>query len=436
MESGASFQFHRFSDVEVKKPKKKSEKKGPFYFFMQERKEEWMAEGRWDPSFTMRDLAAACKPHWALLSTNPDLLEPYFKKANEFNRTEREGRLDCIGRPLKDLEMEISRIEKKWVDMEREISDTVRNTSPKQLKRKVFYVAHFNHLSEIRGEFPPCEASVVSFSLEGGILNTWQEFVSPLDSVPVGHRFVIMKRARETHCLTQDSTVYREDMGGILDEILALLRDNKAERDSVLPPLYVGKDDLEAAEFITEFIMKRAGRKVDLRIFPIAKLTQELNNLADIYQAERMMERDDYSHYPGLGCYLHEKLERGQFCSLSICKRQVFTLLTDTARSRNFKLLAEKHYPQYAQAEAGVMDVDIDELRLAYDERINRMIPTPAGTVVYSPAMEGEEEGGQESRFSKEIMRLRREIDEAEVRQERARGAAGHTREEQVAKKK
>ena len=47
------------------------------------------------------------------------------------------------------------------------------------------------------------------------------------------------------------------------------------------------------------------------------------------------------------------------------------------------------------------MDVDIDELRLAYDERINRMIPTPAGTVVYTPAMEGEEEGGQESRFSK-----------------------------------
>ena len=46
------------------------------------------------------------------------------------------------------------------------------------------------------------------------------------------------------------------------------------------------------------------------------------------------------------------------------------------------------------------MDVDIDELRLAYDERINRMIPTPAGTVVYTPAMEGEE-GGQESRFSK-----------------------------------
>ena len=107
-----------------------------------------MAEGRWDPSFTMRDLAAACKPHWALLSTNPDLLEPYFKKANEFNRNEREGRLDCIGRPLKDLEMEISRIEKKWVDMEREISDTVRNTSPKELKRKVFFVAHFNHLSE------------------------------------------------------------------------------------------------------------------------------------------------------------------------------------------------------------------------------------------------------------------------------------------------
>ena len=134
--------------------------------------------------------------------------------------------------------------------------------------------------------------------------------------------------------------MYREDMGGILDEILALLQGqgNMDEGDSGLPPVYVGKDDLEPAEFITDFIMKRAGRKADLRIFPIAKLTQELNNLEDIYQAEKMMERDDYIHYPGLGCDLHESLDRGNFCSLSICKRQVFTLLTDTACSRNFTL--------------------------------------------------------------------------------------------------
>ena len=162
-----------------------------------------MAEGRWDPSYTMRDLAAACKPHWELLSTNPDLLESYIKKANEFNKQQGEGRekLDCNGRPLKEIEIEVARIEKKWVDMEREIFKTVRETKASQLKKKVFFVAHFNYLCEARGEFPPCEASVISFSLEGGLLNTWQGFVSPLDSVPVGFRFMILKRSRSVELL-------------------------------------------------------------------------------------------------------------------------------------------------------------------------------------------------------------------------------------------
>ena len=105
----------------------------------------------------------------------------------------------CYG--SKEIEIEVARIEKKWVDMEREIFKTVRETKASQLKRKVFFVAHFNYLCEARGEFPPCEASVISFSLEGGLLNTWQGFVSPLDSVPVGFRFMILKRSRSVELL-------------------------------------------------------------------------------------------------------------------------------------------------------------------------------------------------------------------------------------------
>ena len=58
---------------------------------------------------------------------------------------------------------------------------------------------------------------------------------------------------------------------------------------------------------------------------------------------------------------------------------------------------AGRHFPADKE-EVRVMDVDIAGLRLEYDERINRMIPTPAGYTL-SPVEEGEGED-QEGRMS------------------------------------
>ena len=58
---------------------------------------------------------------------------------------------------------------------------------------------------------------------------------------------------------------------------------------------------------------------------------------------------------------------------------------------------AGRHFPADKE-EVRVMDVDIAGLRLEYDERINRMIPIPAGYTL-SPVEEGEGED-QEARMS------------------------------------
>ena len=50
-----------------------------------------------------------------------------------------------------------------------------------------------------------------------------------------------------------------------------------------------------------------------------------------------------------------------------------------------------KHFPSEGEALAGEEreDVDIVQLRLAYDDRINRMIPAPCGVVkIYDPEEE------------------------------------------------
>ena len=124
-------------------------------------------------------------------------------------------------------------------------------------------------------------------------------------------------------------------MKTILDEIIRLLQSG----DEDLPPLYVRKDDMESADFITKFITSKAGSGVELKVFPITKLLQELIQHGESALADALMEQDPYSHHPGLGCDIHEGLNRASFCSLSICKRNVFTLLRATSMNRNFKLM-------------------------------------------------------------------------------------------------
>merc|ERR1719239_734437 len=57
----------------------------------------------------------------------------------------------------------------------------------------------------------------------------------------------------------------------------------------------------------------------------------------------------------------------------------VFTLLSVSARCRHFELRDGKHRPSKNPEAVEVMDVDIAKLKLAYDDRINRKIPNPAG---------------------------------------------------------
>ena len=161
-------QFRSYPNVQVKKSKKRM--KNPFYFFMMEKKEEWKAEGRF---YNMKELAEECRPHWDLLQTNPKMVEPYKRKAEEARGGEE--KLDCLGRPLKALQLEAERKEKQWTNLETEVREMVKTVSPEELKKKSFFAAHFNYLCEARGRFPPCEVGIVKFSLEDGVQESWQE---------------------------------------------------------------------------------------------------------------------------------------------------------------------------------------------------------------------------------------------------------------------
>ena len=157
----------------------------------------------------------------------------------------------------------------------------------------------------------------------------------------MGYKFTVLNFARGSHCLTAEFPHLNQNMGEVLHKILAFM---KVEKEAPLPILFVGKDNLEPAEFISNFIVKKAGSSAKLRVFPITKLVQELIFHKNSALAESLMEKDPYSHYSGLGCGLHQGLDRSQYCSLSISKRLVFTLLEVASRCHDSFQLRYRSY--------------------------------------------------------------------------------------------
>ena len=54
-----------------------------------------------------------------------------------------------------------------------------------------------------------------------------------------------------------------------------------------------------------------------------------------------------------------------------------------------------KHFPSRTRPDVKGEEVDIVEMRLAYDDRINRMIPAPSGVVKVSDPEEEEDQRGR-----------------------------------------
>ena len=158
---------------DVKTKKKKTNKQGPFYFFMMDKRAEWITEGRWSETNSMKQLVDECLPLWKMMKTNPALMEPYIEKSREFKMSQRNGLeeiFDTFGRPLAEIRRQNQRVREDYRNMCDDIQETVEKSGRKIIEKE-FYVAHFNYLCKtVQNFYPPCEASVVRFSIKDGIL--------------------------------------------------------------------------------------------------------------------------------------------------------------------------------------------------------------------------------------------------------------------------
>ena len=56
-----------------------SKKKTPFNFFLQEKRQQWEKEGRWDGRRSQDELVQAALPLWAEVKKSPRLMEPHIR---------------------------------------------------------------------------------------------------------------------------------------------------------------------------------------------------------------------------------------------------------------------------------------------------------------------------------------------------------------------
>ena len=370
--------------------KKKKESRSPLYFFMMEKKQQWVREGRWDETKGgFNALMAATEPLWQELRNGPPhLMEPYIQKHREWKNQEKDSgrKYDAIGRPLADIEREAARQRKMVADMERDVENTVSGLGD-TVTRASFFVAHFNYLCKTSDDFfPPCEAAVVEFSLERGVKRIWQEFLSPLDSVPEGYKYKCQQHARVTHHLTAEFQHYQTDYKVIMESLIQFLSRN---REGKLPPIYVMPEHMDAAYCITDFIVQKSFTDHDdpLRVYSLPKLMFELHNLPmglshpaaypSEYVAQTVLEDDKFSHHSGLGCDFHESLESFHYCSQSICQRLVLSLTATCNPIYNLGLRRNDHLPPNQAVTKP--KIELSKCNYVKSERINRYVPTLGG---------------------------------------------------------
>lgn len=364
---------------DVKTKKKKTNKQGPFYFFMMDKRDEWITEGRWSKTNSMKQLVDECLPLWKMMKTNPALLEPYIEKSREFKMSQRNGLeevFDTFGRSLADIKRQNQRVREDYRNMCDDIQETVEKSGRKIIEKE-FYVAHFNYLCKtVQNFYPPCEASVVRFSIKEGILETWHSFVSPLDSIPVGYQYKCILHARNTHFLTKEFPHYDTNMQKILGELVEFLGGDETD----LPPLYVIPDHIEAASCITDFILDKAGNTgLKLKIYSLTNLLQELAGFPSVTIAEYCLDdltKDNHIH--SLGCDIHASLMKAGHCSQSLVKRHVYNTLQACCATHSVTLKVGSHYPQETLFRP-LKPSQLPMTTFAIEERINRKIPTPGG---------------------------------------------------------
>jgi len=418
----------------------KGKDRTPYYFFLMEKKAEFERQGKMG-NRSQDSLSKEVFPIWKENKGNQTWMKPYIEQYQEWRKQRNGGdgfKFDTMGRSLADLEMQSKKQRMRKDQMEAIIESQISSLGVTGVLKAPFFIVHCNYLCKTDKEFfPPCEMAVAEFSLERGVTRVWQEFVSPGDSVPLGHKYKCQKHARVTHNLLPEFEHYETNHRQIVASLFQFL--GSSEEGEPLPPLYVAPHHEVAASCIVEFLLAKSAASEEIRLFSLPKLMLEIYNLpldpADVegrmtvHVATSVLETDKYSHYAGIGCQFHEALDNPMHCSEAIVRRHVFDIADVCCRLYQLVLRPGRHLPPDQSLTKPDMEMKLKWTQTCHvkADTINRFVPTPGGVTIgadkFNPALDMVHRDDQDPNFP----RLDHDIQGKLVKGSMFKGGVGRT---------
>lgn len=129
-----------------------------------------------------------------------------------------------------------------------------------------------------------------------------------------GHAFAAKQHTEATHNLPLPPKALGEsDLDKIYQQILDFVkRSNKQLGETVIPPIYTHKEQMQATESVLNFLKSGMGCKINLEVYSIHYLFYALKMATcaqggiikpdTIFTTDAYFDRDEFEYHVGIGC--------------------------------------------------------------------------------------------------------------------------------------
>ncbi|XP_032783335.1 protein maelstrom homolog [Daphnia magna] len=338
-------------------PKKKQKKENGFMVFMKSMKPQLEAKGHRFPRGFL-DVISVCSPLWNELSSEEKA--KYHQKAKDGDGLVKEERCDTRGVPLNLKAKEEQKKVSEKDELLQRVEDMVSYLATQgTLENHYFYLAHFNiAVATSEGEYPPCEISIVKFSLLDGIARYYHEFIEP-GQIRLGYANEAKIHSESTHQIpTNGFKLANANYVAIVDNIKKML----LQSDGGIAPLFVVDEDKVKAVYILDWLVKKCCQMNEtydtvnpFKCYSLNKLFYELRRHADLNNPSLMFAspalvadhfgKGMFYYSKNMACQWHVDEDNVTFCSLTRVKNYAYTISDLCCENYDLSLLPNRHCP-------------------------------------------------------------------------------------------
>ncbi|XP_026330706.1 protein maelstrom homolog [Hyposmocoma kahamanoa] len=347
----------------------KKQPRNSFYYFMIDFKEEQRKKGT--VYANMAEVANAAGPAWT--SAPPPLRAKYeaIAKVQKQKQNVPEKKFTSTGVSLAEIAQQDAE-RKDAMEAEREDihNFVVQKSVNKSIANEDIYLIDVNYYCKTSTHYLIGEFTLLRFSLQDGIKNTYHELINP-GIPPVGYALDVKLGCQEYGLEMPDDHSKPTNYMQVLANVVDYLKQQDAKMPSP-PPVFTMPDKVEPVLDFLQFLCSGVGEddnqfrvyKLDTLLFMVANTAA--GGTDEGFPKESLalvqLKKDSFKYTPELGCEMHERGELAVQCTSSRVKRWAYTVMDWCCPLLGVEALPGTHVP-------ADFDVDLQKKRNAPTRR-------------------------------------------------------------------